>query len=184
MPVPPALVQMTHIFETSATRQRWKHHDVTSPGSNLEIAFRIVNFRAAFKNGEITDPQVIRETALEIDGDLETWRAGVPPNWRYAIVNAPEAAVGTYFEGKSHVYPNPWVAEVWNNWRTLRIFINQIIVENEVRSSVPNNVQKSTALFNIHQLSTDLCISSSTLIGTPRKSPNLLKCQYTTKHSL
>jgi len=177
IPVPPVLMQMSHNFETSATRQQWQHRDVTSPGvtspgSTLEIVFRLVNFRAALKNGEITDPQVIRETALKIDGDLETWRAGVPPNWRYATINAPEAAVGTCFDGKSHVYPNPWIAEFWNHWRTLRILVNQIIVQNEVCSSVPDNAQKSTALSIIHQLSTDLCISSPALMNTPRKSPN------------
>jgi hypothetical protein len=71
----------------------------------------MVNLRAAVKNGEVTDPQVICETALEIDGDLETWRAGVPLNWRYATIDGPEAAVGTCFDGKSHVYPNLWIAE-------------------------------------------------------------------------
>ena len=169
--VPPALVQTAYNFETSAIRQQWQHRNVASPGSICEISFRIVNLQAAFRNGEVTDPQVIRETALEIDGDLETWRAGVPRNWRYATIDATEAPVATYFDGKRHVYPNLWIADVWNNWRTLRILVNQIIVQNELRSSVPDNAQKSIALSIIHQFSTELCISTASFTGTPRRSP-------------
>jgi hypothetical protein len=178
--VPPALVQATYNFENSAMRQRWRRHHVASPGSICEISFRIINLYAAFINGEVTDPQVIRETALEIDSDLQTWKAGVSPSWGYTIIDAPEAAASTCFNGKSHVYPNLWIGEVWNNWRALRIWINQIIVRNEVLSSVPGDVQKSTALSVIRQLSTDLCISTSSFMGTPRKFPSLHKCGYTT----
>ncbi|KIX07330.1 uncharacterized protein Z518_01983 [Rhinocladiella mackenziei CBS 650.93] len=169
--VPPALVQTTYDFQTSAIRQQWQHRRVASPGSICEISFRMVNLRAAFKNGEVTDPQVIRKTALEIDGDLEVWRAGVPPNWRYTTIDAPGAGVDTCFDGKSHVYPTPWIADAWNNWRILRILVNQIIVQNEVRSSVPENAQKSIALSIIRQSSADICISTSSFIGTPRKFP-------------
>jgi hypothetical protein len=180
--VPPALVRTTYNFHTSAIRQQWQHRNVASPGSICEISFRMVNLRAAFQNGEVTDPQVIRETALEIDGDLETWRAGVPLNWRYATIDATEAPVGTCFDAKRHVYPNLWIAEVWNNWYTLRILVNQIVVQNELRSSVPDNAQKSIALSIIRQFSTELCISTASFTGTPRRSLSLPKCQYTTQH--
>jgi hypothetical protein len=168
--VPPALVQTTYNFQTSAIRQQWQHRNIASPGSICEISFRMVNLRAAFQNGEVTDPQVIREAALDIDSDLETWRAGVPLNWRYATIDATEAPVGTCFDGKRHVYPSLWIAEVWNSWRTLRILVNQIIVQNELRSSVPGNAQKSIALSIIHQFSTELCISTTSFMDTPRRS--------------
>jgi hypothetical protein len=174
--VPPVLVQTTYNFEASAIRQQWRHRNIASPGSISEISFRIVNLRAALQNGEVTDPRVIREIALEIDGDLETWRAGVPLNWRYATIDATEALVGTCFDGKRHVYPSLWIADVWNNWRALRILVNQIIVQNELRSSVPDNVQKSVALSIIHQFSTELCISTTSFTGTPRRSLTPPKC--------
>lgn len=177
--VPPALVQMTYNFKTSGIRQQWQQRNIANPNSIWEISFRIVNLRAAFKNGEVTDPRVIRETALDIDAELETWKASAPPNWRYATNNATEASVGTCFDGKRHVYPNLGIAEGWNNWRTLRIFVNQIIMQNELRSSMPDNVQKFIALVIIHQLSTDLCISASSFTGSPRRHSSLLKRQCT-----
>src|SRR5215469_5390983 len=163
--VPPALVRATYNFQTSTIRQQWQHRKIASRGSICEISFRLVNLRAAFENGEITDPHVIRETALEIDADLETWRAGAPPNWRYSTNNVTEASVGTCFDGKRHVYPNLWVADGWNNWRSVRIVVNQIIMQNELRSSAPDNEQKSIAVPIIRQFSTDLCISASSFIG-------------------
>ena len=169
--VPPALVRATYTFQTSIVRQQWQHRKIASRGSICEISFRVINLRAAFGNGEITDPQAIRRTALEIDTDLETWSAGAPPNWRYSANN-----VDTCFGGKCHVYPNLWVAQAWNNWRSLRIVINQIIMQNEFRSSAPDNEQKSISLSIIRQFSTDLCISASNFAGTPRKHSSLFKC--------
>jgi len=173
--IPQALVRATYIFQTSTIRQQWQHRSIASRGSICEISFRVVNLRAAFENGEITDPRVIRETALEIDADLETWRAGAPTKWRYSTNLVTDALVGTCFEGKCHVYPNFWVAHVWNNWRTLRILVNQIIVQNELRSSAPDNAQKSIAISIIRQFSTELCTSTSSFIGTSRKNSILLK---------
>ena len=169
MAVPPALVQSTYNFQSSTIRQQWRHHNLVSPASICEISFRIVNLRAAFKNGEITDPHVIRDIALEIDSDLDTWRAGLPQNWEYATNDATEAPAGTFFDNKCHVYPNLWIAEVWNNWRTLRILVNQIVVQNEFRSSMPDNGQKSLSIIIIQQLSTELCISTASFTGNPRK---------------
>ena len=172
--VPPALVQTAYNFETSAIKQQWRHRNVASLGSISEISFRLVNLWAAF-NGKNAAPHVIRETALEIDGDLETWRSGVYLNWRYAITDASEAVADICFEGRTHVYPNLWVAESWNNWRELRILVNQIIVENEIRSSAPDAEQKAIALSVIHQMSIELCHSIPSFKDTPRKSSTLLK---------
>lgn len=175
MAVPPALVRLTYSFQTSSIRRHWQHRNVASQGSICEISFRMVNLQAALKNGEVTDPQVIRKIALEIDSDLEAWRAGMPLNWRYTTIDATEAPAVTYLNGKRHVYPNLWTAEGWNNWRSLRIAINQIILENEFRLSVPDSVQKSISLSIIRQFSTDLCISTASFAGTPRRSRNLFK---------
>src|ERR1700722_15297359 len=46
-PVPPALVRATIAFEASPLRLRWRRHHVASPGSILEIGFRLVNLYAA-----------------------------------------------------------------------------------------------------------------------------------------
>ena len=174
MPVPLSLVQTTRHFQTSLIKQQWQKRSVASPGSICVISFRFVNLLAAIRNGEVTDPHVIRREALDIDVDLNAWRATAPPSWGYATIDAPEAAVGTCFDGKAHVYPSLWIADAWSNWRTLRILVNQIVVQIEAHSTVPDSKQKAAALSVIHRLSTDLCISAPSFADSPRKLPSPL----------
>lgn len=113
--------------------------------------------------------------ALEIDGDLKDWKAGVPPHWQYATIDAPEADVGTYFGAKRHVYPNVWVAEAWNNWRTLRLSVNQILLANGPRLSLPDTAQNSAAISIIRQCSAELCIATASFTDSPSRLTVLLR---------
>jgi len=133
-----------------------------------------VNLKAAYENGEVRDPQLICQMALEIDGDLKDWQAGVPPHWQYATIDAPEPDAGTHFDAKCHVYPNLWVAEAWNNWRTLRISINQIILANGLHSSLRDTAQNSAAISTIRQCSAEICISAASFTDSPSRSTVLL----------
>lgn len=154
-------------FQTSTLRNRWLRHSIASPSSICGIYFQLVNFRAAFENGDILDAHIIRDTAQKLDSKLETWRASVPSSWRYEIIDV-TTPVG--FNGKHHLYPSLWVAEVWNTWRALRISVNQILVQNELRFSEPDNIQNTIGVDTIRQLSTDICISTLSFVGSPRKS--------------
>lgn len=175
MAVPPALVQTSCDFYASTIRDRWRDRKVASPASICEISFRVVNLSAAFENGEITDPQAIRERAMEIDADLETWSAILPQSWRPTIIDAPESHPGIYFDGKRHIYHRRWTAEIWNSWRTLRIVLNQIILRNELISKEPDRKQKFISRSIILQCSTDICLSASSFAGTPCRHPSSLK---------
>lgn len=204
--VPPGLVQSTYQFESGVIRQQWRRRKVASHGSISEISFRLVNLRAAVKNGEITDPRVIHDMALGIDRDLETWRAGVPVEWRYTVVDGSQVAENDRdndgdadtdtdpdldpdhpFEGKLHTYPTLWIAEAWTNWRILRILANQIIMQRQ--TPLPSIEDDDTPVEStrlarrvIQQLSTDVCISVSSFTGTSRKfSSESLPCQVPLK---
>ncbi|KAJ6005300.1 hypothetical protein N7451_003244 [Penicillium sp. IBT 35674x] len=160
--VPPALVQATYNFHTSPL---WSHRS-SHPGSLTEIAFRLVNLHAAIKSGYMTQ-SLIRSVALEIDHDLELWREGVPPEWRYTIVhNKGDRNINTCLDGKYHIYASHRIAETWNSWRSQRIAINQILVQNELLSgpgtaSVP-------AILAIRRFSEDICLSIGYLVDSPR----------------
>ena len=168
IPVPLALVQTTYNFHTSGLRMRMQKRNIASPASISELSYRLVNLGAAFKTGIITDPRIICETALGIDDDLETFRAGIPWYWGYTTVDATDAPTSTFFDGKRYVYPNLWIAEVWNNWRTLRILINQIILQSELRVGMSDDAQRSLEL--IHRFCAELCISIASFADSPRKS--------------
>src|SRR4051812_4290533 len=174
MMVPPVLLRATYEFHSSTIRQRWRQHRIASPASICEISFRLVNLRAAFKSGLSTDAEAIRETALELDGDLENWRVIAARDWSYSTNETPESDVGVSFDGKRHTYPSLWIAEAWNNWRTLRILVNQIIIHTEVRLGGLKRPQTYTSILLIRQLSSDICISTSSFTGTPRTFANIL----------
>ncbi|KIW77983.1 hypothetical protein Z517_07816 [Fonsecaea pedrosoi CBS 271.37] len=169
--VPNALVKATFNFQTGTLRQNWQRANIASPGSITEICFRLANLRAAMKDQGAIDPQAIRATALEIDADLETWRAGLPPSWKYTTVSMSDAANDTHFAGKMHVYPNLWIAEAWNSWRAARILVNQLILQNEACVPNPDNALTDLALSTIRQLCIDICISTHSFRDSPRKYP-------------
>lgn len=164
IPVPQILMQMWDTFYTSKTRKWWQRRNLATSNSICEISFRLVNLRAASRNGEITDAQTIIDTATGIDDDLVKWRATMPPEWEYNAVDSLDN-----FGGTAHTYPNLWVAEAWKNWRILRILANQMIYEHEAGSSEPNDENTSNALLVIRQSSREVCICCSNFMGTPRK---------------
>ncbi|KKK26308.1 hypothetical protein ARAM_001563 [Aspergillus rambellii] len=165
--VPPALVETTCNFQTSTVRKLWKSRSVASPGSICEISFRLVNLQAAMAGGKITDPTVVTNKALDIDHDLQLWEASVPATWGFSVVDAAEAEAGSFLAGKRHVYSSTWVAEGWNNWRALRIVVNQLILRNERAQAEPDSNRLSRSRSIVCQLSTELCMSTSGFIGSP-----------------
>jgi hypothetical protein len=176
MEVPPTLVQTTYDFENSMIRKQWQQSKRASPGSMFEISVRMVNLRAIFKRSEAIDIHYFREKALELERDLQSWKAGVPLSWTYTTQNDTQASTDTPFGGKSHFYPTLGLTDAWNHWRTLRIFVNKIIVQNEDRSIAPDNAQRSLAISIIREMSSDLCISTSSYIDTPCKL-HMPRCQ-------
>lgn len=142
---------------------------MTQPEPLGHVCFRLLDLRAAIKSGDMTDPIAIYAEAVEMDRHLEAWRATLKPIWSYATVDVVEAPAGTHFEGKCHVYNNPWTAQVWNNWRTLRILVNRIIVQHDIYINVDDRVHEPFALSLIHQLSSEICISAPVFIGNARE---------------
>lgn len=134
-----------------------------------------MNLHATISSSQLLDPQLVLEAALKIDDDLETWRAGVSSDWRYITVEAPQHADPECYDGKTHVYPSLWVAEIWNSWRALRILVNQLVVQHGTCLNETEVVQGSRAVLNICETSVDLCISVFSFTGTPRMFPMLIE---------
>jgi hypothetical protein len=223
-PVPPALVRATIAFEASTLRSRWRRHQVASPGSILEIGFRLVNlYAAAFaprSNGDgipsvcggvdgeggaggphdfgrahdgedarlvrAQDAEGVRAAALGIEADLVSWREGAPRGWRFSVVRAAAAPPRPtsvsdggggggdedgWFGGERHEYQSLWIAEAWNNWRALRLVLNQVIVRNEARAREPDARLRAAAEGVVREMSAELCVSVANFAGTPRTSP-------------
>lgn len=166
--MPPTLLRIASSFRSSGIRESWLRHEIATPGSISEISFRLVDLRADFKNGRV-DPLDIQERALRIEESLGAWRSRLPSSWKYEVVQADGGPESGYFGGKRFVYANIWTADAWNNWRTLRIVVNQIIIENALRLAHPDIALQTTALSHIRGFSTELCMSVIEFLDSPRE---------------
>lgn len=165
VPVSPALLQITHMFDNSDLGRRRKER---RPGPMGTWCFRLLQLRDAIRSNEVKDGQTICETATEIDCDLTAWSASLQT---YAIVDAPVGASDEeFFHGKRHVYSNLVIAQAWNNWRTLRIVANQMIIQSEACSGASGASHASPSpLAIIREMSDDICTSAPSFAGVPRK---------------
>jgi len=170
--VPRALAQAARSFQTSSTRQRWRKSNIATPSSIFEISFRIVNLRAAMLRGDAgLDRKAARETAMDIDRELQAWSAALPQEWNYQV-EILDGPLDGGFGGIRHVYPSLWNAEVWNNWRLVRVLVSRILLDTSTESHGEPSLEPSVAsiVSRIRQYSEDICVSTNALIDTPRKS--------------
>ncbi|KAF6832495.1 C6 finger domain-containing protein [Colletotrichum plurivorum] len=168
--VPSALEEVTLDFEGSRLGRRYSS---IRPGSLAKMSFRIVNLRADITRRHITDPDIICQIALDINTTLQIW-ATMQTERAHFELDMPDDSCGLHFRGKSHVYTSTWGAQVWNNWRSLGVLANQIILDHVdqqlLLDEATRDAMRSTAVCFVQNLSTEICISTSALSSTPRAS--------------
>jgi hypothetical protein len=162
---PETVMRMSPKFQipTEEERRRRVHSNPV-----VEMYARTLHLRSAIKCGQVTDKKTILEAATGLDSELEAWRENLGSSWNYAVVQADDAIVDVCFNGLCHVYSNLWIAHIWNNWRSLRILVNETIVETDHGSEMPS-AQVAASILLIQELSTEICISVGNFLGTPRK---------------
>ncbi|OHW98897.1 fungal specific transcription factor domain-containing protein [Colletotrichum incanum] len=168
MEVPPGLVEVTMDFETSRHGKsyiRMRHESLAV------IGFRLVNLLAAIKKHDITDPDKICQIAFDVNNCLQTW-VSLQYHRNFVERDAEEPSISSSFNGKRHVYESAWGAQIWNDWRSLGIVMNRIILDYVDEQSFENDALKQKMRYDsvtcIQRLSTDICISTSSLSGSPR----------------
>ena len=64
---------------------------------------------------------------LNIDAKLATWATTLPPHYAYDIIPISEPSEEIYTD-HYHVYRNLWIAVAWNNYRCVRILVNELLL--------------------------------------------------------
>ena len=162
---PPGLLEISQYLEANSKSERYKK---SRPTSISEICFRLLDLRARLKKGDIVEPKAIFQAAKQMDSDLEAWTA-LRSDSTYETVKVAHSPPGTYFKGTRHIYTNPMAAQAWNSWRTLRILISRIIIQSTSDSVRPADGDRLKTIALMRSLSTDICVSVSNFIGSPRK---------------
>lgn len=133
---------------------------------------RVADLRANFlcrihEEGLIDHAESVAAECENLDTALETWSRNVPVNWRPATVPAtkPPLMNATSQENMpgAHSYPSTAHAALWNQYRCLRLVVNNIIL-NLFQTTFLSPSHFSTAetyrarcFERIRMLSEDLC---------------------------
>lgn len=77
----------------------------------------------------LADPVTMLERALNIDRELDKVKALMPTIWHYETVQLKKPS--RYHYGNFYsVYIDPWIAQMWNNLRSCRMYLYKAVREN------------------------------------------------------
>ena len=92
----------------------------------LRILIKLAEFRANIRDHILCDNLAVIEAATRIDLELSLLGDQMPVQWQFTTVfmkEKSELVFGSYY----HVYPDLWVAHIWNTLRTSRLLLNEEI---------------------------------------------------------
>lgn len=131
------------------------------------IAHKFTNLHASIKDNTLLDSNAILVEVLALDIALEEWHQNLPEFWRFKIRPATEDMPFTFL-GMTHDYKDVWVSRVLNNYRWLRILVNELLLvhmkQDETGTYTPEHEeQRKKSVEMISMMATDICtgVSSS-----------------------
>lgn len=100
------------------------------------IIGKLSNLRAEIRANAFDNEREIISAASAIEADLIAWLASLPPEFNYTthVISPFDFAFQERFHGISsyddqyHVYPNLWVCNSWDQYRSARIVVSEIIL--------------------------------------------------------
>ncbi|KAL3470775.1 hypothetical protein BJX99DRAFT_238891 [Aspergillus californicus] len=100
------------------------------------IGHKLADFCASIKDGTITHPTEIIRIALNLDAELTCMLLCLPISWHYRTVTVPQVDDGlpipqaqTIWGNTYHVYGSISISYTWNNYRSARLILHEMIIE-------------------------------------------------------
>ncbi|KAJ2897987.1 hypothetical protein MKZ38_004255 [Zalerion maritima] len=144
--------------------------DHDQPVGNLGIlATRYLQISSFVKRTVLTDGRPTAERTLQqllaLEEDFEAWEAALPPEWGYELKHNSALPPTAVFQGKYHLYPDMWMARMWNHYRWSRILTNEMILDfverfPETSISMVSALQRWKCFDVNHRLSEDVMVST------------------------
>ncbi|KUJ20462.1 uncharacterized protein LY89DRAFT_779225 [Mollisia scopiformis] len=131
--------------------------------SLAHIAYRFTNLHASIRNKTLLDSNLILLEALTLDSELEAWQKALPAKWRFTTTPAPDNMHFT-FRGQKHTYEDMWVSRVLNNYRWVRILVNELLLVHMAQLgsfASEYESQRERSLEIISRMASDICICVS-----------------------
>ncbi|PVH68837.1 hypothetical protein DL98DRAFT_564583 [Cadophora sp. DSE1049] len=158
---------------------RWSQWAERLQISNLHPANRfseineiLANARAKLKHQSIKDPAIVTAWLLPIDKMLENWAQTLPPSWSYKRYHAigPYGRPSNVYDMQYDIYPDPWVACVWNSYRNVRLLIHESIIAATLKYGTEEqkvNLQSSARV--LVDMANGIAYSASYYLGDQRR---------------
>ena len=109
-----------------------------------------------------SNSESVKSALSLLDAELAEWATQCPPQFLYTAVNPKERSkevLSDYY----HVYPSMWMANIWNEYRCVRILVNELLIDQlnylSQRSEASHLIKG-----NLHAYDSIIVASSSTLV--------------------
>ncbi|KAL4918597.1 hypothetical protein BDW62DRAFT_63762 [Aspergillus aurantiobrunneus] len=140
----------------------------------VELRVRWEDFAARADNTSPDEIEAIFSEARSIDDQFVAWTHSLPKHWDPAPATFFPQSVrdaGAY-QDRCDCYTDLWVAETWNNYRTFRLRVQNIILRClSLLPSRTEDIESTTA--TIHTLATDICASVPFYLGSQTGSMHI-----------
>lgn len=94
-----------------------------------KFAIKYCNLRASMSSfRDYSDPDRIISTACALDAEYEVWAKTCPIQYIFQTVTLSERN-DDVFSDSYHIYPSVWIGAIWNNYRSARILVNALILD-------------------------------------------------------
>lgn len=127
-----------------------------------EINEQLAAARAYIKHQTITDPLIIESLLEPLDKMLQNWRENLPESWssKPCILLSHYSSDNTELGSHHDVYPDMWIASMWNNYRSARILIHETIFSAIMRSDSKEKMVHLQSSINIlREMTAETCRS-------------------------
>jgi hypothetical protein len=142
------------------------------------VVIRVTNLCADVKSKSIRDPAEIIRTAMSIDAELISLMISAPPPWRYKTIKVPvvdgRPIISAVWGDSYHVYQSLAATNTWNNYRSARIVIQELILDTlkDLDGSVQNgfgcpqaDLLENQCRQTMTQMGQDICASVPFSLG-------------------
>ncbi|KAL4778681.1 hypothetical protein BJX76DRAFT_352423 [Aspergillus varians] len=133
----------------------------------VKLQKRWMEFSCHADMTNLDEAEAIISEARHIDDQFVAWTCSLPKHWEpMPATFFPQSVrdAGAY-QGRCDCYTDIWIAETWNNYRTFRLTIQNIIFRCLCLSPGRENEIESTTA-TIRALATDICASVPFYLGS------------------
>ncbi|RAK97312.1 uncharacterized protein BO80DRAFT_496378 [Aspergillus ibericus CBS 121593] len=141
--------------------------DADDPAWKLsDIMVKLASFRTDVKSHAMSDSTSIIEAAKYVDRELHSLAEQMPPSWQFQTIDIAKTS-DLVMETQYHIYPDVWVAAIWNNIRTCRLLLH-LEIKSQLESildtsphtfSLSDAFQHQHSAITIQQLISNICAS-------------------------